>query len=245
MTNSNPGTPYVFCHKTDSETYLKLYCNSYICPLCGVNELSYGYHSDHSAAEKPKNEDRYLSTFGNVNFNLNDIFSNKVDINDIAHSLSNINRWTGHSIRPITVAQHSLACYILAPEEFKLHAIMHDSSEFIINDISTHIKAMIPAIKEFENQIEDFIFGYFGIEWPPGYAQMVKTIDLTINEFEYRHFNNRTDHLDRYFNNISGRLIDLSDDVESELMDCYTKGKDDFLEAFFSSYEKYSQKLSA
>ena len=70
-------------------------------------------------------------------------------ITAIAHSLAMINRFTGHTVRPYSVAEHSLlVCDIV---EHHLHlgvhaqlaALMHDAHECITNDLSTPAKAIV------------------------------------------------------------------------------------------------------
>jgi len=69
-----------------------------------------------------------------------------VCIEDIAHSLSLINRYTGHTKRPYSVATHS----ILAMEHWRdvdaLAALLHDSAEAYIGDVSSPFKQIL-AVK--------------------------------------------------------------------------------------------------
>jgi hypothetical protein len=73
-------------------------------------------------------------------------------IEDIAHALSNICRWTGHSRWFYSVAQHSVhvASYVTAKN--KLWALLHDATEAYLCDIATPVKeaAGMEAYREAE-----------------------------------------------------------------------------------------------
>lgn len=90
------------------------------------------------------------------------------DIPDLAHALSLINRFTGHTSRPYSVAEHSLLCCEIARNqpwfskwnrqwqaEVLLACLTHDMHEALIGDVSSPIKRILgDAWAEFENRIE-------------------------------------------------------------------------------------------
>ncbi len=67
----------------------------------------------------------------------------------IAHSLSQINRFAGHTLRPYSVAEHSLLVARIAAEQYgaspivQLACLMHDAHECIVGDVSRPVKALI------------------------------------------------------------------------------------------------------
>ena len=66
----------------------------------------------------------------------------------IAHSLAQINRFTGHASRPYSVAEHSLlVCDIVASmglgPQAQLAALMHDAHECITGDVASPIKSAL------------------------------------------------------------------------------------------------------
>ena len=66
-------------------------------------------------------------------------------IDVIAHSLAQINRFTGHATRPYSVAEHSLlVCDIVASHglgaQAQRAALMHDAHEAITGDVASPIK---------------------------------------------------------------------------------------------------------
>lgn len=79
-----------------------------------------------------------------------------VDINDIAHSLGNQCRYTGHCRHFYSVAEHSVLCSLLA-EELKLcspfEALMHDAHEALICDLAAPIKSFVPDYQSLEKRV--------------------------------------------------------------------------------------------
>lgn len=81
-----------------------------------------------------------------------------VDHIDIAHAESLINRFTGHTTEPWSVAQHSVVGSILAeviypevkwlPHQF----LFHDATETYVGDLSSPLKSVLPGYKEIENK---------------------------------------------------------------------------------------------
>lgn len=69
-------------------------------------------------------------------------------IEDIAHSLARIGRYTGHTTGNsiYSVAQHSCIVAGLLPDELKFEGLMHDAHEAYIGDISTPVKDAIRAL---------------------------------------------------------------------------------------------------
>lgn len=70
---------------------------------------------------------------------------NAPTIEEIAHSLAQINRFTGHCRRPYSVAEHSLLVASIAAREgaspsAQLGALMHDAHEAFTGDVSSPVK---------------------------------------------------------------------------------------------------------
>ena len=85
---------------------------------------------------------------------------------DICHSLSYINRFTGHADIGYSVAQHSLMVSDLCPDEHRLWGLMHDASEAYLGDVSTPLKSLLPEYAEIEGRVQRMIAGRFGLPWP-------------------------------------------------------------------------------
>lgn len=88
-----------------------------------------------------------------------------VDIVDIAHSLAQSNRYTGHCKHPYSVAQHSVLLRNLVPLHLKAAALLHDAAEAYMIDLPNPIKVHFPVFKEIEDRILRVIFDVFGIDF--------------------------------------------------------------------------------
>lgn len=102
-----------------------------------------------------------------------------INIADIAHSLSNQCRFTGHTSRFYSVAEHSvLVMRAVADPALKLTALLHDASEAYLADLARPIKHA-PDLGEvylkFEAALEAVIAERFGLRYP--YPPEVKQAD--------------------------------------------------------------------
>lgn len=109
------------------------------------------------------------------------------DIECVAHSLSQINRYTGHTPWPYSVAQHSwlIAKYLFettGDPTIAMQGLHHDDHEIIIGDISSPVKRMFSeltsAIKEYELKLEQIVANKLKLPWP--YHPLVKDADIRI-----------------------------------------------------------------
>lgn len=67
----------------------------------------------------------------------------QIEIEDIAHHLAILPRFTGATKHPYSIAQHSMYVSMMVPEYLQLHALLHDAHEAYINDINTPLKEAI------------------------------------------------------------------------------------------------------
>lgn len=89
-------------------------------------------------------------------------------IEQIAHHLACINRFTGAAARPYSVAEHSLLVADIVRDQFQLGAhaqfcaLMHDAHEAITNDVSTPSKTRIgPGWDMFEGEFAQLVAARF------------------------------------------------------------------------------------
>lgn len=80
-----------------------------------------------------------------------------IDIQDIATSLSNISRFTGHTIKHSPVSAHSILVSLLAAENGESRAVqfaglLHDSPEFALGDINSPLKTLLPDYRKIEER---------------------------------------------------------------------------------------------
>ena len=86
-----------------------------------------------------------------------------VDIRDIAHALSLICRFTGHTREFYSVAQHS----VLMSDRFEPQwGLLHDAAEAYIADVARPVKRALPEYKMAEDRILATIGEKFGLELP-------------------------------------------------------------------------------
>jgi uncharacterized protein len=88
---------------------------------------------------------------------------NVFGIEEIAHALSNMCRFTGHTRVHYSVAQHSWLVSWLVPAEFAMHGLLHDAAEAFVGDVSSPLKRQLPMYKMIEGDIERTVFARFGI----------------------------------------------------------------------------------
>ena len=99
---------------------------------------------------------------------LTDIDPRAVCIEDIAHNLANLCRFTGGTNRFYSVAEHShLVAAILKENGCEtatvLHGLLHDATEAYLGDVSSPLKALLPAYQALERNAERVIFEALGV----------------------------------------------------------------------------------
>jgi len=118
----------------------------------------------------------------------------KIDIRDIAHSLSMVCRAGGHFKAFHSVAQHCISCAKEAEargesKRVQLACLLHDGSEAYLSDITRPVKIRLPDYKKFEDVLQDIVW----LKWlnTPLTAEERKTvfeIDDCMLYYEFKHF---------------------------------------------------------
>lgn len=117
-------------------------------------------------------------------FNLLDPWHSELGIDDIAHGLSHLCRFTGHTKRFYSVAQHSVMVSLIVPPTLALAGLLHDAHEAVIGDMSTPLKNLLHGYREIEREIERSVRSRFGL--PGAMHSEVKRADLVMLATERR-----------------------------------------------------------
>ncbi|MDT0138063.1 hypothetical protein [Acidovorax sp. PRC11] len=117
-------------------------------------------------------------------FSFTDPESTPVSVEDIAHALSHLCRFTGHCRGFYSVAQHAVLVSHLVPPEHAYHALHHDDVEAVMGDMSSPLKRLMPEYKALEHRVEAAILAQFGL--PAATPAEVKHADLVALHTEQR-----------------------------------------------------------
>lgn len=119
-----------------------------------------------------------------------------IEIEDIAHGLARVARWNGQTIgeHGFSVAQHSLVVEEIAAHiqptlepRWRLAALLHDASEYVIGDMISPFKAALGvSYKDFEERLEHAIHARFGLpaKTPVPIKKLIKQADRACAFFE-------------------------------------------------------------
>jgi hypothetical protein len=148
----------------------------------------------------------------------------EIDIRDIAHVLSRIPRFNGHTIKPYYVAQHLCVCYDNAAQEVKKEALAHDFSEAFACDIPSPLKSLLPQYKDIEQRLERVIAKKFNLVFP--FPAGVKEIDMRVLVTEMRDLTTFKGWKDIPFTPLDKKIVPWnSSRAHKEFMDRYNKWK--------------------
>jgi uncharacterized protein len=125
-----------------------------------------------------------ILTHSGISFNLLQPDYDLIEVEDIAHALSNICRFTGHTRVFYSVAQHSYLASFCVPPEFALEALMHDATEAYVGDVSSPLKSQLHEYRNIEFWIDSAIRQRFNL--PASQSPCVKHADLVMLATEKR-----------------------------------------------------------
>ena len=119
-----------------------------------------------------------------------------IEIEDIAHGLARVARWNGQTTgeHAFSVAQHSVVVEEVVahiqpqiPPRWRLAALLHDASEYVIGDMISPFKAALGVdYKVFEERLETAIHVRFGLpaKTPAAVKKLIKQADRACAFFE-------------------------------------------------------------
>ena len=113
-----------------------------------------------------------------------------IDIEDIAHALSMLCRYTGHVEYHYSVAQHSCLVHDLLLDRLgkdesgaAFDGLMHDAAEAYVGDMGRPLKSMMHAYRATEAHVAYAIACAFGVD---AYRSAVKEADFHLYAWERR-----------------------------------------------------------
>lgn len=140
------------------------------------------------AAEDIKSmEQNEIGTVSGGFVNVIDTDPDTIDIEDIAHGLSLINRFNGQIPRPYSIAQHSIEVSKMCPSGLKLYGLLHNAAKAYLSDITRPVKVRpdMEAYWKIEDQLLSTILVKYKLN--PQIPDEVKMIDekMTVTEGKY------------------------------------------------------------
>ncbi len=131
----------------------------------------------------------FIETVSGKEFHFLDPKPEDIEIEDIAYSLANQCRFTGH-VPFYSVAEHSLLVSAQfadsGDKQLMLAALLHDASEAYLSDIASPIKQFLPEYTKMEDKLQTAIYNKFNVDYNK-YAVAVKQADIQqlYNEAHY------------------------------------------------------------
>lgn len=128
-------------------------------------------------SEEYKEGEPYIATVGGGQFWFLEPEKNAYDIDIIAHALSKLCRFGGHSNWFYSVAEHSILMAewterFMGSKHKALQALLHDAGEAYLVDVPRPIKLKCPDYKAIENTVEAALRKQFELPHPlPNWLQ--------------------------------------------------------------------------
>lgn len=111
----------------------------------------------------------------------------QINIVDIAHALSMIPRFNGHTNTRYTVAQHCIAVSERVDPKYALAALLHDAHEAYTGDIVSPLKILLPELKQIEIRLNEAIFKNVGADITHLEQKQIWEVDWKMCVTEARH----------------------------------------------------------
>lgn len=105
----------------------------------------------------------WMQTVSGIQFWPLDPRPEEIEIGDIAHALSNICRFGGHSRWFYSVAEHSVIVSENVSDNHRLTALLHDATEAYLGDMIRPLKRCMPIYREAERLLWLAVAAKFGL----------------------------------------------------------------------------------
>lgn len=93
--------------------------------------------------------------------NPHNLFIDEIDIQDIAHSLSNQNRFNGNTRRFYSIAESAVFLSYMCNHEYALEGLLYHAPKSYIGDINRQLKVHLPKV----NLMEESIWGVISAKY--------------------------------------------------------------------------------
>lgn len=120
-------------------------------------------------------------------FDFSDPDPSVIEAEDIAHALSNLCRFNGHTEEFYSVGEHCVLMTKIVEPEYRSWALMHDAGEAYIGDLPTPLKTLLlPEIRDIEEAILKAVVSKYDLETYGSsiYPEEIHTADLQMLRME-------------------------------------------------------------
>lgn len=135
----------------------------------------------------------HVATFTGLLFDILEPDPQAIQLEDVAHALSHVNRFTGHTPFPYSVAQHSTLCADEAamrwPDRplWHLACLLHDAAEAYCGDVSRPLKQLIGSVyRPIEDRLQAAVWARFGVELTADVTAAIHACDNAVVMAEAR-----------------------------------------------------------
>ncbi|WP_297388852.1 hypothetical protein [Acidiferrobacter sp.] len=126
----------------------------------------------------------WITTYSGARFDFAAPCLEDIHIADIAHALSRICRFTGHTRRFYSVAQHSVLVSRIVPPEHALAGLLHDAHKAYVGNVATPLKDHLPGYREVEARAWRAVATRLGVD--PALPASIKQADIILLATERR-----------------------------------------------------------
>lgn len=133
-----------------------------------------------------------------------------ITIEVIAHALSNLCRYCGHSPQFYSVAEHSVHCCIEARRDgsqLVREVLLHDAAEAFVGDMVRQLKRLIPSYAALEHRVAAMIADKFSLRTDADAKAEIKRYDNIVLKAECRDFWGTDPEVQAWFAEIETRDI--------------------------------------